>query len=193
MVSSSDCLFCGHCEAMWSAAQGVWAHRGLLWDVKSTHSLPQGFLLSLRGSLQHSDRGDERGRSRERGPEGRGSGQWAWGAGSGGVSSREEFSTIGTALRLQSIFTVRLGQRQGAITVLISLRKKMSSKPLAHLLPGDTMSRGAKIGISSSSLRRDLGNAENLTLLSLGHTQKISRLSLSSGDSFRASRFRAQI
>lgn len=116
-----------------------------------------------------------------------------------GVQGLEEsapersFPPLEQPFRLQSIFTVRLGQRQGAITVLISLRKKMSSKPLAHLLPGDTMSRGAKIGISSSSVRHDLGNAENLTLLSLGHTQKISRLSLSSGDSFRASRFRAQI
>lgn len=87
---------------------------------------------------------------------------------------------------------MHLGQRQGAITVLILLKKKMSSNPLTHLLPVDTASRGAKIGISSS-LRRDLGNAGNLTLLSLGHAYKISQLSLSSGDSFRASWFRAQI
>lgn len=88
-----------------AAAQGVQAH-GLLWDVKSTHLVPQGFILSLRDSLQLQwSPQSQRGWSRSRGQASEGQvcrvaglGCLLWAR----VSSRKEFPPLEQPFRLQS-------------------------------------------------------------------------------------------
>lgn len=113
----------------------VWAHRGLLWDVKSTHQFPRASYFSSEAAYSsseprgHSDRGLGGPGSREQGSTLEAAKQQAWFAGSGGVSSRQGFAQLEqpSDCRTLSDLPASLGGGQGVITIPVSLKKKMSS------------------------------------------------------------------
>lgn len=77
--------------------------------MKSTRSLPQGFLLSLRGSLQQSDRGDEGTGAESGAPRVEAAGSEPGVQGLEESAPERSFPPLEQPFRLQSIFTVLLG------------------------------------------------------------------------------------
>ena len=84
--------------------------------------------------------------------------QQAWVAGSGGVSSRQEFVLLEQPSDCRALSVpASLGGRQGVITIPVSLRKKMSSNRSSDVLPMTHQVEEPKWEFPN-----DLGNAEYL-------------------------------
>lgn len=176
---------CEHTRDGW----GMW--HPPTWFPRASSS-PSQAAYSHSEPCGHSDRGDKGTGAENRGSKDRSSGAGLQGL--IGVNSRQDFPPLeqpsGCKALLQS--SQRAWDKgRPRILILISLRRKMSSNWLTHLLPATQWVEEPKF--SKVVVMVVLSILLRCTLLPPGHSQKISRPSLCSSACSTATRFRARI